>query len=190
MDKKIVTGIAILTAAVLVGGILFLSKVSTAPTPHGGTLGATLQRSSNSNIKPKPPDFTLPKYDGSGNVNLVSSYNDKPTIIQFWATWCEFCRREFPVTNAIVAGQKGKLNFIAVNFSQESRGAVANYIKGLNLSPDILTFVMDEAGSVGRAYGVNGTPVHIFIKKGGEVSLFRIGYISPQDMKDEIAKLL
>lgn len=49
---------------------------------------------------------------------------------------------------------------------------------------------MDDSGSVGRAYGVTGTPVHLFIKKGGEVSLFQIGYMTPQKMKEEIEKIL
>lgn len=190
MDKKIVSGIAILTIAIFVGGVLFLSNNSTTPNLHGGTLGTSQQNFSTTDTKPKPPDFTLPKYDDSGSVNLVSSNNEKPTVIQFWATWCEFCRREFPVTNAIVAAQKDQINYLAVNFSQESKKAVRDYIKELSLDPTVLTFVMDENGAVGRSYGITGTPVHIFIKKGGEVSLFQVGYMSPQKMKDEIAKIL
>ena len=34
------------------------------------------------------------------------------------------------------------------------------------------------------------TPVHLFIKKGGEVSLFQIGYMTPQKLKEEIEKIL
>lgn len=193
MDKKFITGIVVVTLVMLIVGVVFLSKFSPSGNyrnPHGGTLGADVQSSSDADTKPKPPDFTLPKYDGSGEVNLISYYNAKPTVVQFWATWCEFCRREFPVTNAMVANYKGQVNYLAVNFSQESRDAVRNYIKELELDPTILTFVMDETGTVGRAYGVRGTPVHLFIKKGGEVSLFRVGYMSPQLMKDEIAKIL
>lgn len=192
MDKKIIVGIVVLTLIIFIGSILFLSNTQTniSPRSHLSAGSSNTQPTNSSAELPKPPDFTLPKYDGSGNVNLVSVYNEKPTVIQFWATWCEFCRREFPVTNAIVATHQGKINYIAVNFSQESKSAVANYIKELGLDTNILTFVMDGDGSIGRAYGVTGTPVHIFIKRGGEVSLFRVGYMSPQLMKDEIAKII
>lgn len=192
MDKKFITGIAVVTLIILIGGTFLLSNTPSGNfrNPHRGTLGTDVQNYSSADTKPKPPDFTLPKYDGSGDVNLISYYSNKPTIVQFWATWCEFCRREFPLTNAIIATYNGQINFIAVNFSSESRGQVKSYIKDLGLDPSVLTFVMDETGAVGSAYGVRGTPVHLFIKKGGEVSLFRVGYISPQQMEDEIKKII
>lgn len=190
-NKNIIITIAVLTLVILIGGVLFLSKTQTGTTPRSHLAASSNAQSTDSNSKlPKPPNFTLPKYDGSGDVNLESLYNDKPTVIQFWATWCEFCRREFPVTNAIVASQKDKINYLAVNFSREERNAVGDYIKELRLDPTVLTFVMDDSGAVGRAYGVTGTPVHVFIKKGGEVSLFQIGYMTPQKMKEEIEKIL
>lgn len=192
MEKKIlVSGAVILIGAISLFAI-FSSGDSANPSVKGRSYRSEIVKSQSlkESELPKPPDFTLPKYDGSDNINLASSYNDKPTVIQFWATWCEFCRKEFPVTNAMVATQNGKINFIAINFSQESKEQVKDYISELRLDPNVLTFVMDEDGSVGRAYGVSGTPVHLFIKKGGEVSIFRVGYISPQQMKEEINKIL
>lgn len=193
MDKKIITIGGILTLLLVFGAVYLLASSKPSYKESLSVQGTNVQansQSSDTQSLPKPPDFTLPKYDGSGDVNLVASYSQKPTVIQFWATWCEFCRREFRVTNAIVATQKDQINYIAVNFSKESKEAVSSYIKELELDPTILTFVMDETGAVGRAYGVTGTPVHLFIKKGGEVSLFQVGYMSPQKMKDEIAKIL
>lgn len=180
MKKRYIFGIIIL-ALIIIGGLYFSPK----DQPQSAT---TLSASSQQEVK--PPDFTLPTFDDTKQINLTSSYSDRPTVVQFWATWCEFCRKEFPVTNAIVATYEGKINFIAVNFSQESRSQVRNYIKELELNPGVLTFVMDESGAVGRAYGVTGTPVHLFLKKGGDVSLFQIGYMSPQKMKEEIEKIL
>lgn len=194
MEKKIlILGTIILIVSVSLFAI-FSSGNSSSPSSSvkGKSYRSEVVKSQSQSQSqlPMPPDFTLPKYDDSGSVNLAQSYNGKPTVIQFWATWCEFCRKEFPVTNAIVATQNGKINFIAVNFSQESKQAVKNYIKELELDPSVLTFVMDEDGSVGKAYGVTGTPVHLFIKKGGEVNTFRVGYISPQQMKEEIKRIL
>lgn len=194
MEKKIlILGTIILIVAISLFAIFSSgNSSSTSSSVKGSSYRAQVVKSQSQDQDqlPKPPDFTLPRYDDSGNINLASSYNEKPTVIQFWATWCEFCRKEFPVTNAMVATQNGRINFIAVNFSQESKQAVKSYIRELELDPSVLTFVMDEDGFVGRAYGVTGTPVHLFIKKGGEVSTFRIGYMSPQQMKEEIERIL
>ena len=39
------------------------------------------------------PDIVLPALDGQ---ITPSAYRDVPLIINFWATWCEPCRREMP----------------------------------------------------------------------------------------------
>ena len=40
------------------------------------------------------PDIVLPALDG--HITSSVGYRDIPLIINFWATWCEPCRREMP----------------------------------------------------------------------------------------------
>lgn len=135
-------------------------------------------------------DFTLPKYDDSSSITLSTFYNDKPTIIQFWATWCEICRREFPINNNIVSKYKDKVHYIAVDWAQGDKKAVADYIQEHKLDPSVITFVMDADGTVGVQYGVRGTPMHVFIKKGGDVLLKQSGELNPQGFEYLVKKLI
>lgn len=40
---------------------------------------------------------TLPLIDLAGYQRVLAKYRGKPTMVTFWATWCEPCRYEFPM---------------------------------------------------------------------------------------------
>ena len=51
------------------------------------------------------------------NDNLIDlkTYYRKPTIINFWATWCGPCREEFPYFENIYKKYSNNINFIMVS---------------------------------------------------------------------------
>src|SRR5579863_2830043 len=43
------------------------------------------------------PNGALPLIDLAGYQKLVAKYKGKPLVVNFWATWCEPCRAEYPM---------------------------------------------------------------------------------------------
>jgi thiol-disulfide isomerase/thioredoxin len=39
--------------------------------------------------------------DANGYRAILSRHRGKPVLVNFWATWCEPCRDEYPAVNAI-----------------------------------------------------------------------------------------
>jgi len=39
--------------------------------------------------------------DAQGFLKLVEQYKGKPLLVNFWATWCEPCRAEYPLLNEL-----------------------------------------------------------------------------------------
>ncbi len=47
------------------------------------------------------PDIDLPGTDGK--IHRLREWRGRPLVINFWATWCEPCRREIPLLKALRA---------------------------------------------------------------------------------------
>src|SRR6266436_6012683 len=58
--------------------------------------------------------------DVQGYQKLVRQYRGKPLLINFWATWCEPCRDEYPMLNELAKEYAPKgLRVVGVNSDQD-----------------------------------------------------------------------
>ena len=61
-----------------------------------------------------------PLIDAQGFQKIVEKYHGKPLLINFWATWCEPCRDEYPLLNELAKQYIPKgLNVVGVNYDQD-----------------------------------------------------------------------
>ena len=58
--------------------------------------------------------FDLPALHGSARVALAS-FAGRPTVVNFFASWCEACDAELPGFSTVSEQLKGKVNFVGVN---------------------------------------------------------------------------
>lgn len=115
------------------------------------------------------PDFTLP--DKDGNEISLSDYKDQYILIDFWASWCHYCRGENPELVSIYANYKEKgFEIIGVSIDTDKN----NWISAIN--EDGIEFVQlsDLIGSVGPVpslYGVISVPQMVLINPDGVILL-------------------
>ncbi len=113
---------------------------------------------------PAAPDFTLLNPDGK-KLSL-KDYRGKLVFLNFWATWCEFCRDEMPGMERLYQEFKGKgFEVLAVNVKDKRSDALA-FVKKLKLTYPIL---MDPEGEIGLLYGAFGMPTTYLIDEKGMV---------------------
>ena len=139
--------------------------------------------------RPEPgraaPDFILQTPDGR-SVRL-SDLQGKAVIINFWATWCVPCRKEFPEFIQAYQEFKGQgLEILAVDL-QESRELAASFAKEFGAPFPI---PLDTTGQVAAAYRITGLPVTFFIDRQGVVSSSWLGQISRELLRERLGKIL
>lgn len=135
--------------------------------------GPTLQK-----LTLEVPDFQF--QSTTGEVQLLSDVvNDKPTIVDFWASWCHNCQRNQPIMNDILQSYKDQVNVLAVNMG-ESRSKVNSYAD--DKAYDFIT-AYDENGVIARAFGVQYTNTKYLIDGDGKLLKAFSGDISEEDFK-------
>ena len=68
------------------------------------------------------PDFTLESLNGAGKAG-VAAWKGKVIIVDFWATWCEPCKKSFPKLQELSTKYKASgLEIVGVSEDDENTG--------------------------------------------------------------------
>lgn len=81
----------------------------------------------------------------------------RPTVVNFWATWCEPCRAEMPLLQQMADFYSDRLALQAVNF-KERAVAVQRHVRSSNWTVPV---VLDPMGAGAQAWGVKVFPTTV-----------------------------
>ncbi len=147
--------------------------------------------------KKKPSATNLPKIkqvDAAGLKNLLKT-NGKPLLVNFWATWCDPCREEFPDLVKIDADYKGKIDFVTVSLDEpeEINTTVPKFLAEMKAEmPGYLLETPDEdvvIGSVSKDWQ-GGLPFTILYDASGAAVYSRMGKVKIDVLRAELNKIL
>ncbi len=117
------------------------------------------------------PAVELPGLDGAPGWRSADAKSG-PTLLNFWASWCEPCRSEMPSLEKLAAAHaKDGLRVVAVNF-REPEAAIRRYLAA---APLALPVVRDEGGAAARVFGVRIFPSTVAIARDGRVAFTLVG---------------
>jgi thiol-disulfide isomerase/thioredoxin len=109
----------------------------------------------------------VPPFSGrtiTGEKFDTGSLKGKPVLIQFWTTWCGYCRREQPALETIHKEYApGRLTMLAINVN-ESREKVQEFLAKSPRSPKV---VLTQDTDLVRLVDPKGFPVYILLGKDG-----------------------
>jgi len=141
---------------------------------------------------PKLPNVT--QIDETALAKLIKP-NGKPLLINFWATWCDPCREEFPELVQIDAKYKGKIDFITISLDdlEDISVGVPNFLSEMKAEmPAYLLKTKDEGAAISMVAPdwQGGLPFTILFDRDGKMVHFRQGKIKVDVLSEKIDKLI
>jgi thiol-disulfide isomerase/thioredoxin len=146
---------------------------------------ATIMPSTTAALPPRPhastparvipmvlPNLTLP--DSKGVGHRLSDWAGHPLIVNFWATWCEPCRREIPLLIQL-RHERAAQGLAIVGIAIDFRAAVAQYAARAGIDYPLL-IGEDEGLKIVDAFGMDLVfPFSVFADRQGHVVAVKVG---------------
>lgn len=128
-------------------------------------------------------DFSA--FSPDGEPVRLSDLRGRPTVINFWATWCTSCLAEMPDLRDLQAEVgPDRLNVFAMNVGEDT-DAATGFLDWLD-APDFYVG-LDPTLAVGDAYGVRGMPQSVFIDGEGIIRAVYVGQLTENALREYLA---
>ncbi|MFM7679586.1 MAG: TlpA family protein disulfide reductase [Roseiflexaceae bacterium] len=175
---------------VLLFGLLLLAGcgMTTHTTSLPGNLplfvaaNATLNdTSARATVNQPAPDFTWHYADG--RVARLSDLAGQRVVLNFWATWCEPCRKEMPDLDALDGHNDTRV--IGINKGQQI-DVIPAFAQELGVD---FMLVSDPDGDVSLAYGARNLPTSVFIDRNGTINAIHVGILSADALALQLERM-
>jgi cytochrome c biogenesis protein CcmG, thiol:disulfide interchange protein DsbE len=131
------------------------------------------------------PDFELETLDGE-TVRL-SDLRGQPVVVNFWASWCNPCREEFPLlAETLDENADADLAVVGVTY-RDIESDSRDFVDEMDATwPQAI----DDDSAVARAFGVRAIPVTFFVDADGVIAARLFGFSSPDALEEPLDRIL
>lgn len=134
----------------------------------------------------RAPDFALKDYDGK--TVQFADFAGKPLVINSWAAWCPFCKKELSDFAAVQKEFGERVVIVAIDRAEPLQVA-KGFTDAAEISDEMI-FLLDPEDSFYRAIGGFSMPETIFVDSDGNIRDHKRGPMDLREMRERIQKLI
>lgn len=161
-------GITAMLAFVLVGGLLVFGFAQALVPAAEAQLGAACRPLSPTLKSGLAPALELEDLDG--NPVSLDQYRGKFLIVNFWATWCDPCIREWPDLDLLATRLVDREDIVVLAISIDTEAAViAPFLDRMGLSDTNVQILRAKDPEAQKLWGSEMIPDTYFVSREGEL---------------------
>jgi thiol-disulfide isomerase/thioredoxin len=148
---------------------------------------AAAPRAAQQAVPEQLPELSFPDRDGM--VRKLSDFRGRPVIVNFWATWCEPCRREIPLLESLRRASSARLQVVGI--AVDDRDPVLKYAHTIGIDYPVLIAGEDGGLAALGTLGMQGElPFTVFADGKGRIVGVKLGELHPEEARFIVARLL
>ena len=131
------------------------------------------------------PNFTLPSLDG--RCVQLSDFRGRPLVINFWASWCNPCRDEFPLlAEARDRHEDDGLEILGITHDD----IVSDSRRFADEQDAAWPLLVDEGNTVADVFRIGQIPQSFFIDADGRVRGHLFGFTTARELEAQVRRAL
>jgi len=134
------------------------------------------------------PDITA--YDIDGTAHKLSEFRGKPVILNFWATWCGYCKMEMPDFDKAYQQYGDEIHFLMVNVTDGVQETVEKASEFIAEQGYTFPVYYDTDQTVAANYNISGLPVTYLLDAEGKPVAWQQGMLTAEMLQSGIDMLL
>jgi cytochrome c biogenesis protein CcmG/thiol:disulfide interchange protein DsbE len=184
--RLLILAVLVVVAVVLPAGAALLDRRDPATRLEPRTPPSSASTAARTYPPGTPaPALRLPGLDG-GRVDLAA-LRGRPVVVNFWATWCEPCVREFPLLRAAAAAHRADRLAVVGVLSGDRPAAARAFVRRLDATWPV---GLDPDTTTAAAWGAVGLPHTWFIHPDGTLASHQLGELTQAGLDRQLAQIL
>lgn len=179
-----------LTAMIVAGFVAFAVTRASRSIPSGS--GAVILPPGSS-LHPGtavPVHFSLARLGGGKPVDLAALVGHRPTVVNFFASWCPDCVAELGALASVWRADRPSVDFVGLDTNDPNPTLARALLSRAGADYPVGIDSTVSRDSVGQAWGLaNGLPVTFFLDRKGTIVLEVLGQESHATLSRRVAEL-
>lgn len=132
------------------------------------------------------PAFSLPELRVDRPPVTLAEVPGRPTVVNFFAAWCEPCKRELPLLRESSRRHAASVVFLGVDH-QDSRSDAIELLDEFGIT---YPAGYDPRGDVAARYRLRGLPATVFVAANGRIVELHHGELNASALDERLRRLI